>query len=489
MPWYPPARAAELLKIAPRTLRERAQKKPEIRNELGEYWVDDAPAPAEVIDVDVSSFDDAPEPEHDSDGGFGSTYAYDKIGRRYVFNLKSKAKTGEPFVVDEDTIKSLLLAYSNDGAKATLNEIARTFGWHRATVREVLRALGKTHDSAPITDEDLAERPEDELVEDVVRLKEERVLRRAERRVWEQTKKLADEARQFDLYVIKRLTEVVRTEGIPSFETLPRASSEHVAPFDVFATPTDLHYGKNGWRDEVGQEYNREICAERLLATADAMIERVLRLGVPSRWILGAGSDWFHVDTPQGTTTKGTPQDTDGSWSRIFLEGAELACAYIERLRAVAPVHIVCMAGNHDYVSSIMLTQWIAERYRNASDVVVERSPAPRQYVRVGSTLVGITHGDETKDEKLPGLMANEARVLWGATEHRLWFTGHWHSAITNETHGVRVIHAPSLSGTDRWHNGKGYVGNRKSLSAYVIDHSEGLIADLPVAARGRGDA
>ncbi len=42
----------------------------------------------------------------------------------------------------------------------------------------------------------------------------------------------------------------------------------------------------------------------------------------------------------------------------------------------VAPVDVLCQSGNHDELASIMLTQWIAERYRNAKDVRVNRSPA-----------------------------------------------------------------------------------------------------------------
>lgn len=493
MPWLSPSAAVRALHIAPRTLRERAQRGTLQRNERGEYFVDAVEDVSVVGDIDVTppatptsarTIDPVAPIEHDDEGG---AYVYDESRDRYIFSLRSKAQAGKPFVRSGEDIRAIVLAYSKDGSDATLNEISRTFGLHRATVREVLRALGRTHDSAPFTDEEIASRPEEELVEDITRLKEERILRKAERISWEETKKLADKAKNFNKFVGDKLAAIVAGNGVPKFPAIVRTRSlpDRVA---VFCTPSDLHYGKKGWKDEVGQEYDRDICTRRLLTTTDVMLDRVSKFtGKPKRFIVGAGSDWFHVDNEQngGSTTKGTPQDTDGTWARIFLEGSELAAAYVDRLRRVAPVTIECMSGNHDKLSSLMLTAWLKERFRGNTDVDVRVSPAPRHYLEVGQTLVGITHGDDCKDEKLGSLMSSEAREAWGRTRHRLWFTGHWHSAITNESFGVRVIHCPSLSGSDVWHARNGYVNNRKALSAYVIDEDEGLIADLPVSARG----
>ena len=424
--------------------------------------------------------------KHDDVGGHGPNYIYDDARDRYIFSLRSKANVGRPLVLAGNSVRQMVLAYSRDGGDATLNELSRAFGLHRASVRETLSALSKTHDSAPFTDEDLAKRTEEDLGEDLIRLKEERVLRHAERVQWAETTKLANQARNMNRFIFQKMEELLKVgDHLPVFLPLARATPTKES-FTVFATPSDLHYGKAGWKDETGEEYNREECYRRLLATTDVMLERVARFGKPARFIVGAGSDWFHIDNEVngGSTTRGTPQDTDGTWARIFLEGSELAAAYLERLRAVAPVTVVCMAGNHDRLSSLMLTAWLKERFRNAGDVDVEVSPASRHYLRVGQTLVGITHGDDTKDQKLPGLMAAEAREAWGQTKHRLWFTGHWHSMISNEFHGVRVIHVPSLAGTDLWHARGGYIGNRKALTAYIIEDSEGMIAELPVSAR-----
>ncbi len=528
MAWLSPFDMARLLKIAPRTLRERFQRKPEDFKRDGEglYWSGEGALPdiecggcgleihpnvpcsyvggvdkklADAVSLGRdrnpghdSAFDEVgarvslADLEHYDEEGNRYEYVPPVAGRgdRYVFALRSKAKTGKPFVLDGDTVRALVLAYSNDGSKATLNELSRTFGMHRATVREILRALGKTHDSAPFTDEEIAERPEDSLAEDAIRLKEERVLRRAEKASWDETRKLADKARHFDKFVAERIEHVIATSNFAPPSKAPSIAEARIPALRAFVAVvglTDLHFGSAGWRDEVGHEINRAIVRERAISTTRRLIARVLRLGRPAKWILPAGSDNLHADTDLGTTTKGTPLDTDGSFARMFLEGCSLYEELIGMLRAVAPVQVIAMPGNHDRIASMMLTHWLSARYSEADDVEIGSAVAHRTYVTHGAALCGFTHGDDMQDSKLPLLMATEASEKWGSSRHRVIFTGHIHTEKANEYAGVRVVHMGCLATADRYHFRHAYTGNTKVISAYLVDEEEGLIASLPV--------
>jgi hypothetical protein len=46
------------------------------------------------------------------------------------------------------------------------------------------------------------------------------------------------------------------------------------------------------------------------------------------------------------------------------------------------------------------------------------------------------------------------------------------------------VHHHSSLKGQDRWHHNEGYVGNVVGMNMYVIDHDDGMLAHMPVAAK-----
>lgn len=471
--WLPPQEAAAALGIKTSAMRKRFSKG-QIQRQDGLYWVE---GPA------FSHDDGGPPPltvKHDDD--VGAAYYFDEARDKYLFSLRSKAQAGKPFVLSGDTVRALLQAYSRDGSAATVNEICRTFGLNRTTAREILVALGKTHDSAPFTDETIASGDEEVLADDLVRLKEERIIRRAEKASWEQTKKLAEEARHFDRFVAKRIEEIIAGSGFspPAKAPALRTSSKTSAVSAVFGL-TDAHVGAKAWAREVGVETNIETVRARTIETTQRLIERVLRFCRPAHWLLPSGSDNIHADTDLGTTTRGTPLDTDGSLARMFLAACGIYEEIVALLLAVAPVEIVAVPGNHDMVMSMMLTHWLSARFRGEKGVSVGSCVEHRSYHLRGRSLIGFSHGDGIPDERLPMVMASEASEKWGSSKHRLIFTGHLHTDRSDEYAGCRVIHMPTLAGPDRWHYRKGYTGNTKAIAAYLIDHDEGLVASLPV--------
>lgn len=431
-------------------------------------------APKEVV---TTLFD----VKHDDLGGHGPDYVYDETRNRYIFSLRSKANAGRPLILTSDTVEQMVLAYSRDGGDATINAISRAFGLHRSSTREVLRALGRTHDSAPFTDEQLAKRSEEDLGEDLIRLKEEKVLRHAERVQWAETKRLADQARNLNRFVFDKMEALLKDPAPRPAVSVSISGARTVAPFTCVFGLTDLHFGAIGWKKEVGEEITREIVRKRTIETTKRVIERVLKIGKPARWLLPSGSDNIHADTDLGTTTKGTPLDTDGSFARMFIEGCDLYSEVIELLAAVAPVTVVAMPGNHDRIASMMLTHWLGAHFRHDDRVTVGSAVEHRSYHLFGKSLIGFAHGDGLKDDKLPLTMASEAREQWGAAKHTMILTGHLHTDRSNEFSGTRVIHMPCLATADRWHHRNAYTKNTKAIAAYCVDDEEGLIATLPV--------
>jgi hypothetical protein len=92
-----------------------------------------------------------------------------------------------------------------------------------------------------------------------------------------------------------------------------------------------------------------------------------------------------------------------------------------------------------------------------------------------GNTLLGFTHGDETKLVDLPLLMATETPKLWSTATHKAFFTGHLHHEMLKDHKGVKIYQMPSLAGTDRWHHKKGYVGSVKGLAGYLVHKEKGV--------------
>lgn len=262
---------------------------------------------------------------------------------------------------------------------------------------------------------------------------------------------------------------------------LPRLKlKEEQEPFAVCCTPTDFHYGKYGWSVETNTGYSRDEARTLLMQRTDDVLSLVAKYGQPECIYIGVGSDYFHIDNDQLQTTRGTPQDCDGTYAQIFSEGCQLFVDFVEMVRSFTPkTHLVFMPGNHDRTSSLGLMTVLQSLYRNADDVSTTMTPQDRQYFTYGSSLICFTHGDGCRSTDLPSIMAYEAAQDWGEAEHRMVFSGHLHHQTVKEYKGVTMFQMGSLAGTDRWHSRKGFVGSRRVLSAYIIDREKGCVGQL----------
>ena len=395
------------------------------------------------------------------------SYWYDRERGRYVFHLQARG----PFALPAETVAGLREAYSNLGGGATVNQLARRFGMARPTVVAIIRALGLTHDSPPWGPEEVAERSEDELVEDLLQRKTERVIVKAERKAWGRVKRKAEAYDRLELFA-SRMAEHFATVS-PSYEVprlrLPRARH----PFQVVMSPTDFHWGKRGV-----DGYTREVARDRLFGTTDRLLDRIVHRGAPDKILLMLGSDGLHIDNAKSQTTAGTPQDCDGSPEELASSWVMLCAAYVDHVRQVAPVRVHVIPGNHDAYTSVLLRTALSGWFRGADDVDVIPDLSSRQYYRYGRSLLVFLHGDTGKARDWVELAAEEARVEWGETDRTFVFTGHLHTERELEQRGGAIVYRmPSLAGTDRWHKRLGYVASRKALSAFVVDEARGVIA------------
>ena len=412
-------------------------------------------------------------PEETQEWTSDTSYWYDADKDQYMTFLRSAS---DVVVVPGETHRAMKEAYSNMvGKPATINEIARDFGFPRNWFDEYRRKHGWTHDTDPYTDEVIAERDVEELVDDLVLRKRKHLHQDFEKRKWKDIEADAEAYRKLEYTLLGEFRELLATH-IPS-EVQPFDLPVPNTRYALVISPTDFHWGKHGWVDEVGETYDFDEAKKRLMQKTIQLISKLP--GKPDKIYLASGSDWFHVDNDNGATTRGTPQDMCGSPAQILMSGCELAREHIELLRKIAPVDVLFMPGNHDRHSSLALMMYLSAVYENVPDVRVEVNPRTRQYALYGNTLIGFTHGDSRAVGNLPAIMANEKRELWGQTEFHVWFHGHKHHQTMLEKNGALVIQLPSLAGHDRYHARQGYVCSKAGLAAHIIDKSDGLVGSL----------
>ena len=403
-----------------------------------------------------------------------SRYYYAKDSDTYVTFL---SRSKQPLVVPGDVHRSMKQSYSNwDGNPKRVNQICREYSIPRSWFIEYKSIHGWTHDSEPFSDEEMVTRNADDLVSDALQQRRRAVTQKYEVERWKEIQAQANKWMRFEVEVLERLVCTIK-ENAPDY-TVPKirlARAER--KYAVVTCATDFHWGMYSWGKETGEAYNREIAESRLRTTTEDLMSRLP--GQPEEIILAVGSDWFHIDGDIHATTRGTPQDTDGSPAEILVTGCELARDHINLLRQIAPVKVVLMAGNHDRSNALALLLFIAAWFKDTADVEVVHNFNPRVYINYGNTLMGFHHGDGTKTEKLGTCMANEARHQWGITKYHIFFGGHYHHERVREVGGIKHYQMPSLAGTDRFHARKGYVDSVPGLAAYIVDKKKGVTATL----------
>jgi hypothetical protein len=400
-------------------------------------------------------------------------YYYNDQTDVYVTYLKCASK---PLVLPGHLHRSMKADYSNwDGQPATINQICRRFELPRPWFMEYKAIHGWTHDSEPFSNEELLARDTEDLVHDALQHKRQQLYQQYEIKRWKTIQQDADKWNRFEQEVLRQITDSI-TEHAPDYEVpyvdLGETDDEYVFVMGL----SDFHWGSYAWGGETNGEYNREIAERRMFEATGRIMNRLP--SNPSEIILPVGSDFFDIDGDRNTTTKGTPQDIDGTPTEILITGCQLMVRYIDYLSQYAPVKVVMMAGNHDRHNGLALLLYLSAWYRAVEEVDVVLEYTPRIYLEMGNNLIAFSHGDgsNSKPKDLAAIISVEARQMWGRTENHIAFGGHLHHEKVHEIRGLTHYQLPSLCGSDRWHTRNGWTTSQPALQGFMIDSQEGVV-------------
>jgi hypothetical protein len=264
------------------------------------------------------------------------------------------------------------------------------------------------------------------------------------------------------------LSEEVR--GLAPLTQLPaKTYSDLLAVYPL----GDPHVGMYAWSQEAGDDFDLEI-ARRLTLGA---VDRLVSSAPPARAaiILPLG-DVFHADDQSNQTPAHKHQlDVDSRYVKVLQVGIEtFRHAILRALEKHETVIVRFVAGNHDPHSVWALAFTIAAYFSSEPRVTVDLSPSKFWFHRFGSVLIGATHGDTVKHDKLLGVMACDRPQDWGETKHRYWYTGHVHNTTVTELQGVRCESFRTLAAKDAYAAGHGYRAGRDMVAiVHHRDHGE----------------
>lgn len=238
----------------------------------------------------------------------------------------------------------------------------------------------------------------------------------------------------------------------------------------------DPHVGMLAYDRETGDANWDLYIAEWTMI--EAMQRLMARVPEAERAILINLGDFFHAqDDKQATPRSGHKVDVDSRFVRV----AEVGCRIVERLVSCLEYEhgrtdLFNVRGNHDPDAGMWLNLWAKARFKNSPRVTVHDNANPYTFHEFGRNLLGLAHGHGCKIERLPGVMANDARAAWGNAKHARWITGHHHCYQAFEASGCLVEKYPTLAPRD-YHTAEGGWRSERALYCVTLHRQFGEVA------------
>ena len=399
------------------------------------------------------------------------------------------------------TYEWMVDAYSRwTGTGAPIAEIADKLHLTPRETRDVIRVLDLTHDSAPLTDLRIAEGNLELMAEEIASRKKAALYRKVQKRYWRTIEKDAERWKNFETLCETVIVDTMKDVRPKKFKFKPVKMGDADEKWALVVSLSDVHVDMYSDPAEVGswRAGSIERITDDLNAALDDLFNRVAAWGRPEKVYLLNQGDWFHGDTANATTTRGTPVSIDGRPNERLEVGLELGVMSVEFARRLqVPVELVVIPGNHDRRTLLMAGYAWKAYFRYHEDVTVTVVRRPREYSVYGRTLFVWLHGDKINPNKLPSIIQSEARRQIGDTDYTLCFYGHLHHQISQtgegeknirDEHGLVLAPAttkesvtmleqqPSIASSDAYHTEHGYVGAERGVVGYMIHHERGRV-------------
>lgn len=237
----------------------------------------------------------------------------------------------------------------------------------------------------------------------------------------------------------------------------------------------ELHLGCLSWHGDTGVDYDYKIASARFKEIIKSIVELQEKERV-SKLILIVGSDFFNSDNSENTTTKGTPQQNDLRWKKMFEVGVELWKEAIETLKPLFDeIEIRNVPGNHDRLTSYYLYSLLEARYENIDGIIFGKNTREVQVATWGKCFLGWAHG-EVNQKRLIKSMPVEFPKEWGETTHREIHTEHLHSEmLIDDGSGILFRRTGTPKETDYYEYHERFIGAERKHTLFIWHKEKGL--------------
>jgi hypothetical protein len=327
---------------------------------------------------------------------FTDKYVYNKQDDKYIIHLK--AANGN-IVLSGHTVRTIKENYSNwYGNEHSIAEICRNHRIPRNYFTELKEALGITHDSEPVTIEELRERDIDEIADDIIEKRKFQLYQEVQKRSWKETEQAAEKWFRMQEGVYEPFTSFITNWKPPKYEPIkfiekPKNKFVHKK---LVVGLSDVHFGSKHNRND---SFRKEsYSTEEAVRVIDAYAQDVIKLKEARTYhidecVLVSLGDILHT-TGQGFTAKGTMLVHDCVKEEQFNYAFDTLVKFINTLLATFPrVSVKSVKGNHSDFGDYVLFKTLEAYYRAEKRIKFEVFQTDHGLFKLDDCLFLISHG------------------------------------------------------------------------------------------------
>lgn len=288
--------------------------------------------------------------------------------------------------------------------------------------------------------------------------------------------KITPITKEFDVDAALDIAKKVFGENIKAMSIEKKPKNKTLNKDVMLEIPAiELHLGKLAWSGDTGEDYDQHIAKARFRKIIDEAIQTQLETQADTCFIC-IGNDFFNTDTVTNTTTKGTPQNNDIRWKKMFLVGLQLYTEALITLREYFnKIDVRLVQGNHDIMSSFYLYVALQQHFIEDNIINFSDDYKTTQCYLWGQCAIFTNHGDGKFDRLIRSIPV-EFPKEWALSIFRELHCGHLHKEVLiDDNYGLLARRIGSPSGTDEWHYTERYIGAGKKHQMFIWDANQGL--------------
>jgi hypothetical protein len=289
---------------------------------------------------------------------------------------------------------------------------------------------------------------------------------------------------EFD--ILESFKDLIKTLPNIKVENKKRRSNIFKNGIAAEITTFDAHLGKLASEIETGyRNYDLDIAIKDYKYATDNNLD-LITPHKPEKIIYIIGQDLYHIDNMASHTTNGQhSMDVDGRITKIHQKTFIVSRDNIYKCSLLAPVEVIWIPGNHDFLASYMLAFALKQYFKDDKRISVDVTENPKKARLWGNLLVGWTHRIVGKHTVWSNELAQQFKELWGKSVFREWHHGDQHTKkdvkITPifTSGGVTCRQITALSPVDKWHSDNVFTDAIPGGESFLWSKDIGVFANF----------